>query len=78
MWDLRTTAKVTLDKMKLPQFTTKRTVTAVMNMFERAKYDPYNFIFERNLLQYVKLDIKISTRTFVWDKIEIPMVPRGY
>ena len=58
------TAKVALEKMKLPQFTTKRTVTAEMNLFEKAKEDPYDFILGRNFLQDVKLDIKNNTRTF--------------
>ena len=40
----KTTARLTLDNMKLPQFTTKRTVTAEMNLFKRAKEDPYDFI----------------------------------
>ena len=50
--------------MKLPQFTTKRTVTAEINIFEKAKEDPYDFILGRNFLQDVKLDIKNNTRTF--------------
>ena len=49
-----------------------------MNLFERAKENPYDFILERNFLQDIKLDIKNSTRTFDWDEIEIPMVPRGH
>lgn len=63
-----------LDKMKLLQFTTKKTVTIEMNLFERAKYDPYEFILGRNLL----LDVKSSTRTFAWDEIETRMVSRGH
>ena len=74
----KTTARLTLDNMKLPQFTTKRTVTAEMNLFKRAKEDPYDFILGRNFLQDIKLDIKNSTRTFHWDEIEIPIVPRGH
>ena len=74
----KTNSKVTLEKMKLPQFITKRTVTAEMNLFEKAKEDPYDFILGRKFLQDIKLDIKKSTRTFAWDEIEIPMVPRGY
>ena len=57
--------------MKLPQFTTKRTVTAEINIFEKAKEDPYDFILGLNFLHNIKLDIKSST-------IEIPMVPRGH
>jgi len=72
----KTTARVTLDKMKLPQLTTKITVTAEINLFERAKEDPYDFILGQNFLQDIKLDIKSSTHTFAWDEIEIPMVPR--
>ena len=74
----KTTSRLVLEQMKLPQFSTKRTVTAEMNLFERAKEDPYDFILGRNFLQDIKLDIKNSTRTFHWDEIEIPMVPRGH
>ena len=70
----KATAKGMLEKMKLPQFTTKITVTAEMNLFERTKEDPYDFILGRNLLQDIKLDIKSRTRTVAWDEIEIPMV----
>ena len=64
--------------MKLPQFTTKRIVTAEMNMFERAKEDPYDFILGRNFLQDIKLDTRNNRLTFAWDDIEIPMVLRGH
>ena len=74
----KTTAKVTLEKMKLPQLATKKTVTVEMNLFERTKEDPYGFISGRNFLQDIKQDIKSSTRIFAWDEIEIPMIPRGY
>ena len=74
---LKTTAKVTLETMKLPQFT-KKSVTAKMNLCERAKEEPYDFILGRNFLQDIKLDIKNNTRTFALDEIEIPMVPRGH
>ena len=33
----KTKVKVTLEQMKLPQFTTKRTVTAEMNMFKKRR-----------------------------------------
>ena len=56
----KTTSRLVLEQMKLPQFTTKRTVTAEMNLFERAKEDPYDFILGRNFLQDIKLDIKKS------------------
>ena len=74
----KTTARVTLDKIKLSQCTTKITVTAEMNIFEGVKEDPYDFILRRNFLLDIKLDIKSSTRTFAWDEIEIPIVPREH
>ena len=74
----KTTERLTLDNMKLPQFTTKRIVNAEMNLFKRAKEDPYDFILGRNFLQDIKLDIKSSTRTFHWDEIERSMVPREH
>ena len=46
-----------------------------MNPFKREKEDPYDFILGRNFLQDIKLNIKSSTRTFVLDEIEIPMIP---
>ena len=64
--------------MKLQQLTTKRIVTVEMDLFERAKEEPYDFNLGRNFLQNIKLDIKSSIRTFVWNEIEIPMIPRGH
>ena len=49
-----------------------------MNMFERAKEDPYDFILGRNFLQDIKLDTRNNRLTFAWDDIEIPMVLRGH
>ena len=62
----KTTARVTLDKP--PQFTIKRTMTAEMNLFGRAKGDPYGFILGRNFLQYIKLDIKTAHKPLPWTK----------
>ena len=72
----KTKAKVTLEQMKLPQSATKRTVPTEMNLFKKAKEDPYDFILGGKFLQDIKLDIKNSTRTFAWNESEIPMVPR--
>ena len=61
----KTAAKLTLEKIKLQQFTTERTMTIEMDLFERAKNDHYNFNLGRILLQDMELDIKISARVYV-------------
>ena len=74
----KTAVKLTLENIKLQQFTTERTMTIEMDLFERANNDHYNFNLGRNLLQDTELDIKISARVYVWEKIKILMVPREH
>ena len=74
----KTAVKLTLENIKLQQFTTERTMTIEMDLFERANNDHYNFNLGRNLLQDTELDIKTNVRVYVWGKIKILMVPREH
>ena len=74
----KTAVKLTLENIKLQQFTTERTMTIEMDLFERANNDHYNFNLGRNLLQDTELDIKTSARVYVWGKIKILMVTREH
>eukprot|EP00957_Ditylum_brightwellii_P185737 14140888-Ditylum_brightwellii.AAC.1 len=42
------------------------------------KKSQYDTIIGRDVLQKNKIDILSSKLTFAWDRIEIPMVPKGY
>lgn len=74
----KTAVKLTLENIKLQQFTTERTMTIEMDLFERANNDHYNFNLGRNLLQDTELDIKTNVRVYVWGKIKILMVTREH
>ena len=58
-----TTAKRTLEKMKIPQLTTKERATVEINEFKRAKDYPYAFILVRKPFQNDGLDINNRTHT---------------
>eukprot|EP00957_Ditylum_brightwellii_P064597 4902432-Ditylum_brightwellii.AAC.1 len=60
----------------LPYFTTNRFIKGDVHMMK--KKSQYNAIIGRDVLQQNKIDILNSKLTFVWDGIEIPMVPKGY
>ena len=74
----KTAVKLTLENIKLQQFTTERTMTIEMDLFERAKNDHYNFNLGRNLLQDTELDIKTNARVYVWGEIKILMITREH
>ena len=65
--EFKTNSKVTLEKINYHSSQQQKTVTVEINMFEKAKEDPYDFILGRNFLQDIKLDIKNSTCIFAWD-----------
>ena len=74
----KTAVKLTLENIKLQQFTTERTMTIEMDLFERANNDHYNFNLGRNLLQDTELDIKTNARVYVWGEIKILMITREH
>jgi hypothetical protein len=82
-WDtatgvLLTQGKVEVKQCRLPQFTTKRNITATFHMFDKRSNDKYDLILCRDLLQAIGLDIHYSSSTFRWNNISVTMVPSGY
>ena len=74
----KTKGRVQVKKVKLPQFTTKRTFQAEFHLFEKKDNDQYHFILGRDILQKIKLNVLFSDRVFEWDHICVDMVPRGH
>jgi hypothetical protein len=64
--------KAVINMIKLPQFTSKRTFSAEMYLFQKKAENVYDFILGRDLLQEIGIDIINSTRTFRWNEIEAP------
>eukprot|EP00957_Ditylum_brightwellii_P018879 1419613-Ditylum_brightwellii.AAC.1 len=60
----------------LPLFTTHRVIKC--DVYIMKKKSQYDNIIDRDLLEQKKIDILNSKLTFAWDRIEIPMVPKGY
>ena len=63
--------------LKLPQFTRNRTVEHKMHFFSKNKNDRYDFIFGRDFLQTIGVDILFSKRMLSWDGIKIDMFSRN-
>ena len=76
--EFRTNTEGLIDRVKLPQFTEKRSFGASFHLFEPSDHNKYDFIIGRDILQEMKIDILNSSQSFSWDGIEVPMVPRGY
>ena len=49
----------------------------VMHLFKKNKNDKYDFIFGRDFLQAIGMDILFSTKTIAWDGIEVEMLSRN-
>ena len=60
----QTQSRVCMKKVKLPQFTTKRTFQADFHLFDRKESDQYSFILGRDVLQNIKLDVLFSKNAF--------------
>ena len=58
----QTQGQVRLKKVKLPQFTTKRTFQANFNLFNRKDENQYRFILERDILRQLKLDARCAVQ----------------
>eukprot|EP00957_Ditylum_brightwellii_P079807 6069494-Ditylum_brightwellii.AAC.1 len=60
----------------LPLFTTHRVIKGDIHIMK--KKSQFDTIKDRDVQQQNKTDILNSELTFVWNRIEIPMVPKGY
>ena len=74
----KTHRKVKVERFCLPQFSTKRRIKGVFHLFSNGSTDTYDAIFGRDIIQGLGLDIINSKKSFTWDDISVPMVPRGH
>ena len=74
-----TTSKTTnVTELRLPQFTRSRKVDATFHLFNKQVNDYYSFILGRDFCQNIRLDVLNSEKAFLWDGIQVKMVPRGH
>ena len=76
--ELQTDSVGLIDKVKIPQFTNKRSFGAEFHLFTPSPGNKYDVIIGRDILQEMRIKILNSTESFKWDGIEVHMVPRGY
>ena len=71
-----TTHTSMISNLKLPQFTRNRSLAHEMHLFSKNKNDRYDFIFGRDLLHNIGIDILFSKKVIAWDGIEVEMLSR--
>ena len=71
-----TTHTAVISELKLPQFTRNRSVQHKMHLFNKNKNDQYDFIFGRDFMQVIGLDILFSKKMIAWDGFEVEMLGR--
>ena len=64
--------------LRLPQFTRSRKVDATFHLFNKQVNNCYSFILGRDLCQNIGLGVLNSQKAFLWDGIQVNMVPRGH
>ena len=73
---METVADVT--DLKLLQFTRIQKVDATFHLLNKQVNNCYSFILGRDLCQNSGLDVLNSQKAFLWDGIQVNIVPRGY
>jgi hypothetical protein len=73
-----TKGTVHVENYIFPQFTSKRKVTSKCHMFKKHKDDTYDIIISRGILLEIGITICYNRVKFIWDEIQVDMVPRGH
>ena len=74
-FNTKCTARVT--DLKLPQFTRNQSVKHKMYLFIKHTNNCSDFIFGRDFLQTIDIEILFSKRMLAWDRIEIDIFSRN-
>jgi hypothetical protein len=69
---------VTVENFFLPQFTNKRKITSSFHMFQKSSKDTYDLILGRDILTSIGFNILYESNKFMWQDIQVDMVPRGH
>ena len=70
--------KFKINKLNLPQFTSKRTVAFEAHSFNKEKGERYDVILGRNFMQKIGLNILYDSMQFHWGGIKLLMVSNGF
>ncbi len=73
-----TKGTVQVDNYIFPQFTNKKKVNSKFHMFKKHKEDTYYIIIGRDILLEIGMTICYNKVKFIWDEIQVDMVPRGH
>ncbi len=73
-----TDSVVEVENYVLPQFTNKRKITTDFHVFQKSQQDTYDLILGRNILTSIGFNILYDTNKFMWQDIQVDMVPRGH
>jgi hypothetical protein len=73
-----TNGTVKLENYILPQFTNKKKINSQFHMFSKRAGDTYDVIISRDILLEIGLTICYNKVKFIWDEIQVDMVPRGH
>lgn len=69
---------VTIENYFSPQFTNKRKISSDFHMFQKHSKDTYDLILDRDILTKIGFNILYDTNKFMWQDIQVDMVPRGH
>jgi hypothetical protein len=75
-FEMRGTVK--MEQYIFPQFTNRRKVDSQFHMFWKCAEDTYDVIIGRDILLEIGLTICYNKVKFIWDDIQVDMVPRGH
>ena len=67
-----------MDKLKLPQFKFKRSVSFEAHTFEKDKEERYELILGRDFMQSIRLNMFYNFMQFQWGGIKLSIVRRGF
>jgi hypothetical protein len=73
-----TEGQVKVENFFLPQFTNKRKITSDFHMFEMSSKDTYDLILGRDILTEIGFNMLYENSKFMWQDIQVDMVPRGH
>ena len=73
-----TKEKCKINKLKLPQFTSKQTVAFEAHVFDKERGEQYDVILGRDFMKTIGLNILYNSMQFQWGGIKVLMVPKGF
>ena len=67
-----------LTRLKLPQFTIRRSIAFDAHVFDKKENDKYDLILGRDFMQAIGMNLLYDSKQFQWGEIKVAMVPREF